>query len=444
MKEYKVALEAGYHKEDLEINNLGSNIKIDVEGKEFFMTLFLFQNDRQICQITTNKATSRIITKDPSKTSRACQALETTGTLTLEYALYSFNKHNKVNLIIKEACEQMILSYEGEVDIYQDLTLKDQPSWYSGDFHTHTIYSDGKLTREENLVMANSRDLDFFAPTEHNVFHQTWPDSNIIIIPGMEFTSNLGHFNILFSEVSTLEAGELGEFVSEEDFKKLLDKYSHSGIISLNHPFLAPWDLKMGSYELDKIKTMEIINDPTYWANTEATEKALKAWSIMLNDGYKIVGVGGSDSHNIPSEVYEGSIYPSLIGDPKTWIYAKSLSKKDLKEALLAGKVCVSREDLIDLREDEAGFSVDIYRKTYHRSKLKIQWLVDGKIARETKSSTDRFDYKPKDGYSWIRVDVRDEDGLLYGFTNPIFFNEDKRESYKLFTWQDILGQIDD
>lgn len=444
MKEYKVALEAGYHKEDLDINNLGSNIKIDVEGKEFFMTLFLFQNDRQICQITTNKATSRIITTDPSKTSRACQALETTGTLTLEYALYSFNKDNKVNLIIKEATDQMILSYEGEVDIYQALTLKDQPSWYSGDFHTHTIYSDGKLTREENLVMANSRDLDFFAPTEHNVFHQTWPDSNILIIPGMEFTGNLGHFNILFAEIDSLKVGELGTFNEKKAFVKTLDNYEDKGIISLNHPFLAPWELRIEDYDLSKITSMEIINDPTYEDNIIANEKALKAWSLMLNDGYKVVGIGGSDSHNYPQEAYENSLYPSLIGDPKTWIYAKSLSKQSLKEAFLAGKVSVSREDLIEVKEENGRFIAKVGRDSYHKSSLKIQWIVKGKVVKESVGSSDSFIFDPGEDYTYLRIDVRDEDDLLYGFTNPIFFNEDKKPDHKLKTWNDILDVIND
>lgn len=444
MKEYKVALEAGYHKEDLDINNLGSNIKIDVEGKEFFMTLFLFQNDRQICQITTNKATSRIITKDPSKTSRACQALETTGTLTLEYALYSFNKDNKVNLIIKEATDQMILSYEGEVDIYQDLTLRDQPSWYCGDFHTHTIYSDGKLTREENLVMANSRDLDFFAPTEHNVFHRSWPKSYLLIIPGMEFTGNLGHFNILFAEIDSLKVGELGTFNEKKAFVKTLDNYEDKGIISLNHPFLAPWELRIEDYDLSKITSMEIINDPTYEANIIANEKALKAWSLMLNDGYKVVGIGGSDSHNYPQEAYENSLYPSLIGDPKTWIYAKSLSKQSLKEAFLAGKVSVSREDLIEVKEENGRFIAKVGRDSYHKSSLKIQWIVKGKVVKESVGSSDSFIFDPGEDYTYLRIDVRDEDDLLYGFTNPIFFNEDKKPDHKLKTWNDILDVIND
>ena len=442
MNKFSKALEPGYHLLELDINNLDSSIKIDVEGKEFFMTLFLFQNDRQICQITCNKSTQRIITKDRVSTSPGCEPLSLSGNLTLEYALYLFSEQSYADFSI-ESIEDFE-KYSKEIDIYTDRSLCNQERWYSGDFHTHTFYSDGKLSREENIVVANSRDLDFFAPTEHNVFHKTWPDSNILIIPGMEFTSNWGHFNILFSKTSSLEEGELGKFDNEEDFTKLLDKYANFGIVSLNHPFLAPWELKMGSYELSKIKTMEIINDPTYGDNYNANEKTLKAWSILLNDGYTIVGIGGSDSHNIPCEVYENSLYPSLIGDPKTWIYSKSLSQNDLKNSLLEGKVSVSRENVIKLSQDKNKFYAEVEQKSYHKSNLRIQWIINGEVIKETSNNTDDFEYEPRDEFSWIRVDVRTEENLLFGFTNPIFFNEDKKKDHQLFTWNDLLDMMND
>lgn len=444
MDKYSKALEPGYHILDLDIKNLDSSIKVNVEGKEFFMTLFLFQNDRQICQIICNRTASRIISHDVLSTSPACEPLDPEASLSLEYALFNFGGNNSVELIIEATKEDEIRRYSNEIDIYEEKTICEDRKWYAGDFHTHTYYSDGKLSREENLILANMRDLDFFTPTEHNVFHKTWPDSNILINPGMEFTSNLGHFNILFSKISSLEKGELGMFETEEEFTKLLEKYSNYGIVSLNHPFLAPWELKMGDFDLKKIITMEIINDPTFEDNYEANEKTLKAWSILLNDGYKVVGIGGSDSHNIPQEVYKNSLFPSLIGDPKTWIYANSLSKKELKQALIDGKVAVSREDLIDLNNDGNKFYAEVYRKTYHKSDLKIQRIVNGEIVKETLSNTDDFEFDPGDKYSWIRVDVRTSEDLLFGFTNPIFFNKDKKLDHQLFTWNDLLDKMND
>lgn len=444
MEKFSMVLEPGYHNLDLDIFNINSNIKVSVEGKEFFMTLFLFQNDRQICQITCNKSTSRIISDEKSITSPACEGIEYNGSISLEYELYVFNDQTIVEISIDSADIDEITHYQNEIDIYKDRVLCDDEKWYAGDFHTHTFYSDGKLSREENLIVANMRDLDFITPTEHNVFHKTWPESNLLIVPGMEFTSTLGHFNIIFSEISSLKKGELREFQTEDDFTKLLKSYADKGIVSLNHPFLAPWELKMGDFDLNNIITMEIINDPTYEDNHKANEMSLKAWSIMLNDGYKVVGIGGSDSHNIPQETYENSLFPSLIGDPKTWIYSKSLSKKDLKQALLDGKVSVSREDVIELQQNGNKFYAEVYRKNYHKSKLKIQWIVDGKIVKEIPSNTDFFEYNPGEEYSWIRVDVRTEEDLLYGFTNPIIFNKEMKKNHELSTWNDLLDKMND
>lgn len=200
----------------------------------------------------------------------------------------------------------------------------------------------------------------------------------------------------------------------------------------------------MGSLSLDKIKVMEIINDPTYGSSEEAYEMALKAWTLMLNDGYKTVAIGGSDSHNIPQESYEQSAYPSLIGDPKTWIYSDGLSKASLKESLLAGRVCVSREDVIDLKHEGERFRVKCARTYYHKERLKILWVANGEVVKESFSNEDELILEPTNDYGWIRVDIRTESGYLFGFTNPIFINEEKKPDHKLLAWQDVMDRMND
>ena len=73
--------------------------------------------------------------------------------------------------------------------------------WYKGDFHTHTVYSDGKMTRERNIESAKNQKLDFFVATDHNIMTHYWPvDHEVVMFPGTELTSPLGHANFLFAE----------------------------------------------------------------------------------------------------------------------------------------------------------------------------------------------------------------------------------------------------
>lgn len=35
-------------------------------------------------------------------------------------------------------------------------------------------------------------EMDFYVPTEHNVLHTGWPDTKIMVLPGVEITTSLG------------------------------------------------------------------------------------------------------------------------------------------------------------------------------------------------------------------------------------------------------------
>ena len=58
---------------------------------------------------------------------------------------------------------------------------------------------------------------------------------------------------------------------------------------------------------LDGVDCLEIINDPTYPDAAHANDKAVHFLDELWNDGYRIYGVGGSDSHNLIEERYEGA-----------------------------------------------------------------------------------------------------------------------------------------
>jgi len=317
--------------------------------------------------------------------------------------------------------------------------------WYKGDFHTHTIYSDGDMSREENLTMSRKQSLDFFVATDHNIVPVSWRNkSDVLIIPGTEITSTLGHFNIINPDTSPFVKNRVHDIYNESGTNEIIARDYGNALISINHPFLkgCPWIYKETS--LSNVDSIEIINDPTYPDNPEATEQALLVWNEILNHGYHITGIGGSDSHMRPENYYEGSTEPSLIGDPGTFVFCDGLSAHNVIQGVRNGHVTVSRGNFINLTdgncipgETSSITKGELYSNVNTDDDITMEWVVDGVISKTEKTNTYSFafDFREND-YHWIRVDVRYSNGELYGFTNPIYFGEKQLKQVK---WGELI-----
>lgn len=334
-------------------------------------------------------------------------------------------------------------------------TLKTGSRWYKGDFHTHTVFSDGKMTRELNMEQAAKQKLDFFVATDHDLMPTSWPLSfHCLVLPGVEITSHLGHYNRLFGLTHPFQEKGYEVLNNEtalvESFAK---KEKERHLNSINHPFLTEWKWLAETLPLKVTDSLEIWNDPTYEANAQATEQALNAWDLLLEDGYRITGIGGSDSHLLPVETYPNSNSPSVIGDPATYVWADELNGKTLKESVAAGRVYVSRFDYkVDLIIN-GGIIGDYFSKWHEKveaictvdapnseDSIIIEWIIDGKVYTTAQSQKDNqlFTLDPR-VYHYVRVNIRKPDGTLLAFTNPVFFGE---KDTQLKTWEDVLGQL--
>lgn len=433
MKKIVENLKDGYNEIELKINLdelVKNSVKFSLEGEKFFISLFVYRENEIVGSITTNRDTERFMAKDILKSSNGFKELYD-GDYKISYLLY---KEDKVTLKIEE--EKSPIDASEEVDIEEDIVKDKSEGWYAGDFHTHTLYSDGKLSREENIEVAKKRGLSFFSPTDHNFNQTKFPDSDLLIIEGTEITSKYGHVNIFFTNESIFEKYSV-EYLNTEDWLlKVLEDIKRE-VYSINHPFMDTFEFLVKDYNLSNLKFMEIINDPTYTTSIDAMEKALKAWDILLQNGYEVYGIGGSDSHLYPDEKYENASYPSLLGDPKTFVFSRNLSKDEIKKAMLAGKISVSREKLIELKKvNETEFTLELEESTFHDKKLHIELIVDGDIYKTYENSLcEKLNLD--ENYHYVRANVRCEDGELYGFTNPYFYNLEKREQ-KIKTWKEL------
>ena len=430
-------LREGYNEIELKINLdelIKDSIKFSLKGEKFFISLFVYRENEIVGSITANRDAERFMSKDILKSSNGFKNLES-GDYRITYLL-----HKEGDVILKIEDEKNTIHSKKEVDIEKDEVKCSEEKWYAGDFHTHTFYSDGKLSPEENIEVAKKRGLSFFSPTDHNFNQTRFPETDLLIIEGTEITSRYGHINVFFTNESVFKKYSVEGLNTEDWLSEVLNNISEE-IYSINHPFMETFEFLVGDYSLDDLKFMEIINDPTYMTSIDAMEKALKAWDLLLQNGYKIYGIGGSDSHLYPDEKYENADYPSLLGDPKTYIFAKNLSKNEIKKAMLAGKISVSREKLIELKKvNETEFTLDLEERTFHDKKLHIELIVDGdiyKIYENTLYEKLNLD----ENYHYVRANVRCEDGELYGFTNPYFYNLDKSEK-KIKTWKELKDLI--
>ncbi|MCA1320474.1 CehA/McbA family metallohydrolase [Bacillus tianshenii] len=349
-----------------------------------------------------------------------------------------------------------------ELDNYKAQRVhNDKKAWYKGDFHTHTTESDGKMSVQKNLDQAKVMGLDFFVATDHNILPTKWLNSDVLVIPGIEVTSSKGHFNALglTKWVDWRPTCKDGGMETEAGMNRIIEEAKEAGaVISMNHPMLKPWEWQLQDTRFKDLDVIEIWNDPTYKDNPQATEEILEIWNKLWNDGHTIYGIGGSDSHLLPSESYEEGGAPSLIGDPATYVYAENLSAAKLLQAVCEGKVYVSRGPVLDFTilangkeavlGDRLGYSGDgeshiEYRINYKNVQpgASIHWILNGEVSASdslvgTGSISRDFSWE-KNGWSWLRFEIRSANGILLAFGNPIFEGE-KETSFD--RWGDVVA----
>ncbi|WP_163580907.1 CehA/McbA family metallohydrolase [Gracilibacillus saliphilus] len=336
---------------------------------------------------------------------------------------------------------------------YQKVVNK-EAGWYKGDFHTHTTISDGKLTPLQGMNQAKLQNLDFFVATDHNVVPTNWIEDDILVIPGVEITATKGHYNALGINrwLDWRPTCSDGGMESEEGMNRLLRETKEAqGIRSINHPMLKPWDWQFQKTALTEIDVVEIWNDPTYQDNAQATEDALTLWDELLLDGYHIYGIGGSDSHMLPTESYQEGGAPSLIGDPATYVFAEQLTAQSVLEALGRGEIYVSRGPELEIEMEDENGPVKLgstctgtqlhYKIICHNVTecSKVNWIVNGEVVVSKQMADNSIieeTFHLDSSYSYVRAEIRKEDGELLAFTNPIFKGTKEQN---LSNWGELL-----
>jgi hypothetical protein len=327
-------------------------------------------------------------------------------------------------------------------------TVRSGPGWFAGDLHSHSGHSDGRATTHSRTVVpvppdrvfeaARSAGLDFIALTDHNSTAH-WLDvdrlqpyyDELLLLHAREITTYEGHANAIGEQ-------RFHDFrVGKMTVKDVLTGPAADGaFISINHPMSPGGEQCMGcrwehvdAGTLSKVQGVEVINGTT----RTGAQAGWPLWADLLNHGYRLTAVGGSDEHT-PEESTD-----RRIGTPTTVVFARELSEPAIVAGLKSGRVYIRTKGPdgprleffaeSDGRRYEMGDVIQGAHKVTLRATIagvprqQVTWIRNGTPIGESDLSERgdlHFESDTNVG-DWFTVVVHDADGDPTVFANAIY-----------------------
>ncbi|MEG3083755.1 CehA/McbA family metallohydrolase [Sphingomonas sp. PB2P12] len=354
--------------------------------------------------------------------------------------------------------------------------LRTGPGWYRGDFHTHTGQSDALCRSEPSrnpvpcpvyftLKAARDHKLDFVTVTDHNVRSQVAELAelapffdDLLVIPGREITTQYGHYNLL--GVTDFVEYRLGA-VGAPDIDAMFDGSRSTGaVISINHPEIPTGENCLGcgwsapGTDYAKVGAIEVANGGIAADHGGAFDDGIGSgtawWEKLLDRGYHLTGIGGSDNHDaIDGKAGTSPVgAQSPVGTPATVVYASNLSQAGILAGLRSGRMFVDLEGahpgrVLDLTARAGAHADTAMGGTLRRDPGQpihgtvrvagadgdvIDLIADGRHLfggrQGAVTGTDAkvpFVIPAGDKVRWLRADVRTPDGRRVLIGNPIY-----------------------
>jgi hypothetical protein len=216
-------------------------------------------------------------------------------------------------------------------------------TWYRGDGHLHTVYSDGRRLPAEVAAGARAAGLDFMVSTDHNTSssHAIWGEyagPDLLIITGEEITTRNGHWLAL-----GVPAGEWIDwrYRSRDDAFSRFARQVHrsGGLVVPAHPY-CPYVACQWKFGYDDADAVEVWNGP--W--TYDDESAVDTWDARLGEAVRtgrrwLPAMGNSDAHSVPQ----------VIGLPHNVVYADDLATDAIMSGIRAGRTWIAESSSVQL-----------------------------------------------------------------------------------------------
>ncbi len=306
------------------------------------------------------------------------------------------------------------------------------PTWLRGDFHMHSIYSDGRYLPSQQINNALAQDLDFIFFSEHNTDGGNndiarWIPVNaseLLICRAIEVTTRFGHWQAIGLERGQQVDWRYTNASNDGGFADAATQVLNSGgVVSINHPFTncSRCDWTMGDWEHNQ--AIEVWNG----RYDELDGRAVKFWQGELANGKKVAAIGGSDAHS----------FPDMVGIPTSVV----LVEEEKSQSAIVRAVKKGRVYLVE------GPGMEIEFEVLYAGGAAAMGQT---IALDGANATARFVGKGFDGaqacwvsergyfrnvsivdgqkieqvvanMQFIRVEVRNSSDTLLGLTNPVY-----------------------
>ncbi|MHA1616610.1 MAG: CehA/McbA family metallohydrolase [Candidatus Njordarchaeales archaeon] len=151
------------------------------------------------------------------------------------------------------------------------------------DFHVHTSRSDGLHSPKEIVNAAIKKGLDGLAITDHDIPSPSIKSRDILIIPGIEVSSDLGHILVLGGSPSFRKGTPIVEILEYARENALL--------VAPAHPFFLHNSIGKAilNYRFDAIEVL----------NGSMVPGFLNTYAIRVAEMLNIPMIAGSDAHCI-------------------------------------------------------------------------------------------------------------------------------------------------
>ena len=256
---------------------------------------------------------------------------------------------------------------------------------FKGEFHTHSLHSDGTMSVSELSKFLEAKGFDFFFLTDHSNI-SGWREleglHGAVGFPGQELNSFKGHALVLGTKVFIDWKDQEGK---EKDFNQIVhEAHSQNALIGIAHPFAMGEPACIGckwTYEFDPFNAdfVEVWNADL--SRLELNYEAIGSWLKAVRSGKRVIATAGRDLHRKDEEEWMAN-----------YVSARCLELAEVLWSIKFGRTYLS--SIGEIHIDVSGKSVGETVKHDGSVVLRIENLPKSNLLIVTKKMAQSFNVK--------------------------------------------------